>query len=144
MGRLDAALNDATKYQTIPCPDVLTSRATELDASWAKAHSRLAEVYVAQGRLQLAMLAYTKAMSLCPDNQRRTYQALHDKIEKRKNDPTSVPVTVYNPAKGGSDTLFERLKAAVPDPLTYNIAFPSPLGYLTAVDKVYTAFVPYV
>src|SRR5947207_12233543 len=108
--------------------DVLTSRATELDASWAKAHSRLAEVYVAQDRLQLAMAAYAKAMSLCPDNQRKMYQALHDKIKKRNDEPTCRKLNVYNPATGGPVPLLEHLKAVVPNPLTYALALPSPLG----------------
>ena len=124
--------------------NVLTSRATELDSSWAKGHSRLAEVYVAQERLNLAMAAYTKAMSLCPDNQRKTYQALHDKIKKRNEDPTYGAQNIYNPAIGGSQPLLERLKAAVPNPLTYVLALPSPFGYLTAMDKVCNAFAPYV
>jgi hypothetical protein len=123
---------------------VLTSRATELDASWAKAHSRLAEVYVAQDRLILAMRAYTKAISLSTDNQKKTYQTLHDKIKKRHHDPTFGTQSVYNPSRGGPEPFMVRLIAAVPNPLTYSLAIPSPMGYLTAMDKACLAFVLYV
>jgi hypothetical protein len=120
---------------------VLTFRAIELGASWAKAHARLAEVYVAQDRLELAMQAYTKAISLCSDNKKKMYRTLHDNIKKRHDDPTYGKRNVYNPTRGDSKPLLERLKAAVPDPLTYGHAVPGPMGYLTAMDKVCLAFV---
>jgi hypothetical protein len=124
--------------------DVLTSRATELDASWAKAHSRLAEVYVAQERLILAMRAYTKAISLSTDTQKKTYQEMHDQIKKRHHDPSYATASVYNASKGGPEPFLIRLKAAVPDPATYALAIPSPMGYLTAMDRACLAFVLFV
>jgi glutamate formiminotransferase len=90
------------------------------------------------------MRAYTKAISLSTDTQKKSYQALHDKIKKRHHDPTYGAKNVYNPSSGGPEPFMVRLKAAVPNLAAYSLAIPSPVGYLTAMDKACLAFVLYV
>jgi hypothetical protein len=126
-----------------PSNPVITTaklRATELDTAWAKGYSRLAEVYVAQDRLQLALGAYTKAMNLSSGNQKKTYKASHDKIKERLSDTTFAKKNIYNAKTTSGGMIFDRLKAAIPSNKPYDYLDPSPLGYLTAADKVCEAY----
>ena len=115
-------------------------RATELDGSWPKGYSRVAEVYIAQDRLQLAMEAYTKAISLCPKAKRRCTKLCTTKLKKRQTTILLMAMCKYTLQARMVRFLLECVRAAVP---TYSLAVPSPLSYLTTVDKLCCAFIPF-
>jgi hypothetical protein len=97
-------------------------------------------VYVAQDRLELALKAYTKAISLSSESQKKIYKTLHDKIQQRLDDTSSFQKNIYNPNKSNKGTIFERLRAVVPNAEVHASTYPSILGYLTAADKVCEAY----
>jgi hypothetical protein len=125
-------------------PDDLSNiRATELDPSWAKGYSRLAEVYLAQFRYIEAILVYDKVIPLCDEKQKKIYQGHRDKVKLKIEDPKYLEGTIISAKKAEKVWYIKRMEPDIPDPEKYTSTSPCPLGYLTAADKVYIAFPVY-
>src|SRR5947207_9223602 len=119
-------------------------RATELDSSWAKGYSRLAEVYNAQAQYEKAVDAYEHAMSLSSGPETMRYQRLHANMEEKTRDVFYVNGGKYDPGRNGNDAMFARFEAAVPDPRKFGTDDKNltPLGYMTAAHKIYSGYTP--
>src|ERR1700685_803700 len=91
------------------------SRATELDSSWAKGYSRLAEVYNAQAQYGKALEAYERAISSSSGPETMRYQGLLAKMKEKTTDAFYVNGAKYDPGRNGNDAMFARFEAAVPD-----------------------------
>lgn len=112
-----------------------------MNETWAKGYSRLAEVYGAQDRYELAMEAYAKAIKLCPEAQKVQYQTLYEKAMAKHLDPRWVNAGIHDPMKSGEAAMFARFRARVPKPQTFGLGSNlNPLGYLTAADKICNGF----
>lgn len=141
MEEFDAALNDA--LELFPSPSRLMSRAIELDSTWAKGYSRLAEVYNAQAQYEKAVEAYERAMSLSSEQERTRYQRLHAKMQEKTRDVFYVNGAIYDPARNGNDAMFARFDEAVPDRCKFGTddQHLTPLGYMTAAHKLYSGYI---
>jgi len=117
----------------------LTRRATELDPKWVKGHIRHAQVLVAQDRLEDAIFTYQRAITLCDDDkQRKNYKSQRDQVMKKiEHSQRQRAATVSR--EGAENFFMKRIEADIPDPSTFKFLCPSPLGYLTAADKIYSA-----
>jgi hypothetical protein len=120
--------------------DFSNTRATELDPSWAKGYSRLAQIYVAQFRYFEAMQAYEKAIPLCDERQKEINKAHQDNLKQKIENPKYLGGNIMSAKKAEKGWYIKRMEADIPDPKKYNSTNPCPLGYLTAADKVYIAF----
>jgi tetratricopeptide (TPR) repeat protein len=118
------------------------SRATELDSSWAKGYSRLAEVYNAQAQYGKALEAYERAMSLSSEPEKTRYQRLHAKMQEKTRDVFYLNGAIYDPARNGKDAMFARFEEAVPDRSKFGTddQHLTPLGYVTAAHKLYSGY----
>ena len=120
------------------------SRATELDSSWAKGYSRLAEVYNAQAQYGKACEAYERAMSSSSGPETVRYQGLHAKMKEKTRDIFYVNGAKYDPGRNGNDAMFARFETAVPDRWKFGMDDKNltPLGYMTAAHKIYSGHTP--
>jgi len=117
----------------------LTRRATELDPEWVKGHIRRAQVLVAQDRLEDAMLTYDHTITLCKDvKERKNCESQKQQVMKKINS-SGTPDTVVS-KDVLQDWMFTRMEKDIPDPSKFLTLCPSPLGYLTAADKIYRAY----
>jgi hypothetical protein len=117
----------------------LTRRATELDPKWVKGHIRHAQVLVAQDRLEDAIYTYHHAITLCDDDkQRKNYENQRDQVKKKIERSQRQSGTTVSKEEAANFFL-KRIEADIPDPSTFKFLCPSPLGYLTAADKIYDA-----
>src|SRR5438045_4135915 len=90
-------------------------RATELDSSWAKGYSHLAEVYTAQALYEKTVEAYEHAMSLSSGPELTRYQGLHAKMKEKTQDIFYMNGAKNDPRRNGNDAMFACFEAAVPD-----------------------------
>jgi tetratricopeptide (TPR) repeat protein len=118
------------------------SRATELDSSWAKGYSRLAEVYNAQAQYGKALEAYERAISLSSGPDKTRYEGLHAKMLVKTRDVFYINGANYDPARNGNDAMFARFEEAVPDRGKFGMDDKNltPLGYMTAAHKLYSGY----
>lgn len=118
------------------------NRATELDSSWAKGYSRLAEVYNAQAQFEKAVEAYERAMSLSSEPERTRYKRLCAKMQEKTLDVFYINGAIYDPARNGNDAMFARFDEAVPDRSKFGMddQHLTPLGYMTAANKLYSGY----
>lgn len=120
------------------------SRATELDSSWAKGYSRLAEVYNAQAQYEKASEAYERAISLSSGPETTRYQGLYAKMEEKSRDIFYLNGAKSDPRRNGNDAMFARFEAVVPDRWKFGMDDKNltPLGYMTAAHKIYSGYTP--
>lgn len=120
------------------------SRATELDSSWAKGYSRLAEVYNAQAQYGKVVKAYERAISLSSGPEATRYQGLLANMKEKMRDVFYVNGAKYDPGRNGNDAMFARFQAAVPDRWKFGTDDKNltPLGYMTAAHKIYSGYPP--
>jgi hypothetical protein len=117
----------------------LNRRATELDPKWVKGHIRHAQVLVAQDRLEDAIYTYRHAITLCDDDkQRKNYESQRDQVQKKIERSQTQRGTTMSEEEA-ANFFMKRIEADIPDPSTFKFLCPSPLGYLTAADKIYDA-----
>ena len=117
----------------------LTRRATELDPKWVKGHIRHAQVLVAQDRLEDAIFTYHQAITLGDDDkQRKNYESQRDQVKKKIERSQWQRRTTVSKEEA-ANFFMKRIEADIPDPSTFKFLCPSPLGYLTAADKIYDA-----
>jgi tetratricopeptide (TPR) repeat protein len=119
-------------------------RATELDPSWAKGYSRLAEVYNAQAQYEKAVKAYERAISSSSGPEIMRYRGLNAKMKEKTRDVLYLNGAKYDPGRNGNDAMFVRFEAAVPDRWKFGMDAKNltPLGYMTAADKIYSGYTP--
>jgi|ERR1700733_14553300 hypothetical protein len=117
----------------------LTRRATELDPKWVKGHVRRAQVLVAQDRLEDAIFTYHQAITLCDDDkQRKNYESQMGQVLKKiERSQRQRAATVSK--EEAANFFIKLIEADIPDPSIFKFLCPSPLGYLTAADKIYDA-----
>ena len=120
------------------------NRATELDSSWAKGYSRLAEVYNAQAQYEKAVEAYERAISSSSGPEKTRYQGFQAKMKEKTKDVFYVNGAHYDPRRNGNDAMFARFEAAVPDRSKFGMDDKNltPLGYMTAAHKIYSGYPP--
>jgi hypothetical protein len=111
-----------------------------LDETWVKGHSRLAEVYVAQERYELAMEAYAECINLSPETQKDQYKRKYEKVMAYYFDPRHMEAGHHDPLKSGDAAMFARFRARNgPGMWTDDSGASVRLGYLSAADKICNA-----
>ena len=117
-------------------------RAIELDPKWAKAYSRLAEVFFAQHRYADAHATYAKAMEFSDEKQKKVYQMQREKVAKLMDSSAASAFETASTVDGSLDSswFIKAMERDIPNPSMYKSIVPCPLGYLTAADKVYCAY----
>jgi tetratricopeptide (TPR) repeat protein len=120
------------------------SRATELDSSWAKGYSRLAEVYNAQAQYGKAVEAYERAISSSSGPETMRYRGLLAKMKEKTRDVFYMNGAKYDPGRNGNDAMYARFEAAVPDRWKFGMDDKNltPFGYMTAAHKIYSGYTP--
>jgi hypothetical protein len=112
-----------------------------LDETWIKGHSRLAEVYVAQERYELAMGAYAECIKLSSVTQKDQYKTKYEKAMANHFDPRHMEAGHHDPLKSGNGAMFARFRARNgPGMWTDNDA-SCRLGYLSAADKICNGYI---
>jgi len=111
-----------------------------LDPKWVTGHIRRAQVFAALDRLEDAMRIYDNAISLCDDEkQKQNYESQRQQVLKKIDQNTGTTGTIISKDEM-SDFFIKRMEADIPDPSKFLTLCPSPLGYLTAADKIYRAY----
>src|SRR5271156_352442 len=124
--------------------ETYANRAIELDPSWAKGYVRLGEVFAAMHRHREAIEAYDKAIPLCDAKQQEQYRTQQKKLKTLFDDRSQTQLSALSPDAVNDNWFIKLMERDIPDPKNYNNASPCPLGYLTAADKIYCAFVPFL
>jgi hypothetical protein len=112
-----------------------------LDETWIKGHSRLAEVYVAQERYELAMETYAECICLSSETQKDQYRKKYEKAMANHLDPRHMDAGHHDPHKSGDEAMFARFRAGNPGVWTDDSGASCPLGYLSAADKICNGYI---
>ena len=97
-------------------------------------------MFVEQDRLDDAIRTYDYAISLCDDEkQTQNYERLKQQVIKKIERKSGTGGTIVSKDEI-SDYFIKRMETDIPDPSKFMTLCPSPLGYLTAADKIYQAY----